>query len=197
MKISKHAFASDKSILKVCLCVCVCVCAQYMWQTVCRRVGWGESSTSSAERWASVSHGPWALSGLGSCLVIGYLPDLSLRLDRTHTHTNTHPGWWRTRKDERERSNKECWEDLIRGRMKEKEKLTLCLRVSVSVADNAEGSQQHQCVLFLLLYRKSVSPADSFLNCTSNTSGRLRSLTPACVKMASFLLSWWRLMRHN
>lgn len=124
-----------------------------MWQTVCRSVGWGESSTSSAERWASVSHGPWALSGLGSCLVIGYLPDMSLRLDRTHTQTHTQADeqldWWTTRRYGRERTNKEGWEDLIRGRMKKKKgKLRLCLRVSVSAADNAKGSQQHQSELF-------------------------------------------------
>lgn len=43
--------------------------------TLCWSVGRGESSASSAEGWASVSHGPGALSGLSSCLVIGYLPD--------------------------------------------------------------------------------------------------------------------------
>lgn len=91
VKISKYAFALHKSILKLCVwvCACVLVCAQYMWQTVCRSVGWGESSTSLEERWASVSHGPWALFGLSSCLVIGYLPDMSLRLDRTRTQTHT------------------------------------------------------------------------------------------------------------
>lgn len=73
---------------------------------------------------------------------------LWLVISQTHRDINTHQGWWRTRKDERERSNKEGWEDLMRGRIKEKEKLTLCLRVSMSVADNAEGSQKHQSALF-------------------------------------------------
>lgn len=34
MKISKHAFASDKSILKVCLYVCVCVCSVHVTNCV-------------------------------------------------------------------------------------------------------------------------------------------------------------------